>query len=111
MSSKNYKKYLSAKIALDGGYNPCNKFSGNENLWAGRFGCDPGFIPDKWNGYCYKVLPTLENFEDGEKICDHNYSSEIVLFYMDAEVSGLVELIERGKTFFCLSFIAKDMKP
>lgn len=103
MSSKNYKTDLSAKIALDGGYNACNKFSGNENFWAERFGCDPGFIPDEMNGYCYKVLPTLENLKDGEKICEFDYSAELVLFNTDSEVIGLVELIQRGKN--CSVFV------
>jgi hypothetical protein len=97
MSSKNYKTDLAAKIALDGGYDPCTKFSGNENFWRERAGCEPGFVADKSNGYCYKVLPTLESFNAGEKRCKFDYFAEILLFTTDSEVIGLLDLIQRGK--------------
>ena len=89
--------YLTAKIALEGGYDPCIKFTGNENFWAENVGCKNGFIPDQVNGYCYKILPTLENINDGDKKCAFNYDADVVLFNSNSEVKGLINLLHGGK--------------
>jgi len=99
MSSKNPMNDLAAKIALDGGYNPCTKFTGNESFWDKNAGCDFGFIPDYDNGYCYGVLPDVENLNDGENKCNYNYAAEMILFNSNSEVNGFINLIQKGIMF------------
>jgi hypothetical protein len=96
MTCKSPMDYLTAKIALEGGYDPCSKFTGNEKFWSENVGCDPGFVPDEANGYCYKVMPTLENMNNGEKQCKFNYDAEMVLFNSNSEVKGLINLLHKG---------------
>ena len=98
MSSKNPMNDLAAKIALDGGYDPCNKFSGNETFWTKTPECDPGFTPDYNSGYCYKVLPTLYNLNDGQNECEYQYAAEMVLFNSNQEVDGMINLIQTGRS-------------
>ncbi len=96
LSSKNPVNEIAAKIALDGGYDPCSKFTGNENFWKNTPHCDLGFVVDHANGYCYKVLPSLENFNDGKITCNYNYDAEMVLFYSDPEVKSFINLALKG---------------
>jgi len=91
---------LAAKIALDGGYDPCSKFSGNESFWTKTPECDADFIPDRENGYCYKVLPNLNNLNDGQSECEYVYAAEMVLFNSNKEVDGLINLIQTGMLIF-----------
>jgi len=99
-ASKNPSNDIAAKIALDGGYDPCSKFQENESLWIQNLGCHPGFIPDHKNGYCYFVLPSKENLEDGENICRSDFDAELLLFDRNSEVVGLIKLIGAGE-FLC----------
>jgi hypothetical protein len=57
MASKNPNNDIAAKIALNGGYDPCPTYRLGGAFWDANEGCDPGFVPDYTNGYCYMVLP------------------------------------------------------
>ena len=96
MVSKNPMNDIDSKIALNGGYDPCTNFFGNESFWTENAGCEPGFVPDKNNVYCYKVLSKLENFNNGKQICKYNYKAEMVLFHSNLEVKGLIKIILQG---------------
>ena len=96
MSSKNPMNNLAAKIALDGGYDPCSKFSGNEKFWSQMTACETGFIPDYSNGYCYKVLPTFDTLNDGKKKCEYDNNAELLLFNSNSEVTEFINLILSG---------------
>lgn len=85
-----------ANIALDGGYNPCRKFSGNESLWINNVGCEEGFMPDWGKEYCYKVLENKENFKDGNYQCEYQYDAEMILFSTNSEVVSFLKLLQRG---------------
>ena len=104
MSSKNPINNLASKIALDGGYDPCSKFSGYEKFWNEINECEPGFIPDYANGYCYKILPTFETLNDGKKKCEYENNAEIVLFNSNSEVSEFINLILGGIPFINIFF-------
>ena len=96
-SSKNAMNDISAKIALDGGFDPCKKFSGNEFFLTDNFGCEPGFVTDDKYGYfCYRVLPTLETLNEGHKKCEYIYDAEAVLFHTNFEVEMLKSVIKTG---------------
>jgi hypothetical protein len=99
LSAKNPLNSIAAKIALDGGYDPCDNFSGNETFWTKNPECEPGFIPDYTSGYCYKVLSTLETLNDGQKKCEYSYDAEMILFNSNSEVQGFINLIQQGTYF------------
>jgi len=80
----------------DGGYNPCNQI-----FWTNTSECDPGYIADSKNGYCYIVHSTLENFDDGENICKQQYDAELLTFDTNFELSGIIDLFKTGKVFWC----------
>jgi hypothetical protein len=100
MSSKNPVKEIAANIALEGGYDPCTKFTGTERFWKKNIGCDPGFTPGTGNEYCFKVLPTLETMSDGQRRCQYEYGAEMILFRSDSEVLDFFHLIHRGSQCF-----------
>ncbi len=58
--------------------------------------CETGYISDYSNGYCYKILPTLESYNDGKKKCEYDNDAELVLFNTNSEVTGLIDIILRG---------------
>ncbi len=99
LTAKNPLNSLAAKVALDGGYDPCIRFSGNEDFWTENAWCGPGFIPDESSGYCYKVLSDMENLLDGKRKCEYSNDAEMVLFNSNSEVYGFINLILEGKTF------------
>jgi hypothetical protein len=96
MSSKNPVNEIAANIALDGGYDPCTKFTGNEDFWKKNAGCDPGFTPGPGNEYCFKVLPTLETMSDGKRKCQYEYGADMILFLSNSEVIRFFNLVKRG---------------
>jgi len=96
MASKSPIDAIAAKIVLDGGYDVCQKFPENDIFWSNIVGCDLGFIPDHDNGYCYTVLSTFENFDNGESTCEIQYDAELLLFDTNSQVEGFIELIRSG---------------
>ena len=96
MSSKNPVNEISSKIALDGGYDPCTKFTGNESFWSKNAGCDPGFIAGDGNEYCFKVLPNLETISDGKRKCQYEYGAEMIVFFSNSEVLRFFNSVQRG---------------
>ncbi len=105
MSSESPMSEVAANIALEGGYNPCDKFSGNESFWLKNVGCPPGFIPDTTNEYCYKVLPNLETLSDGQYKCEYENGAEIITFLSNYEVLSLIFLLKMGKNINTITFI------
>jgi hypothetical protein len=103
MSSESPMSEIAANIALERGYNPCDKFSGNENFFVNNLGCKPGFIPAPGNEYCYKVLPTLETFNDGKSKCEHEYDAEMIMFLCNNDVLAFISLLKTG-TYYKYSF-------
>ena len=100
MASKNPVNEIAARIALDRGYDPCQRFLDDDIFWRNKNECDPDFVPDPDNGYCYKVLSTESNFDDGVNDCILNSDAELVEFNSNSEVNGLIKLIETGKCTF-----------
>ena len=96
MASKNPTNEIAAKIALDGGYDPCKTMNKSDLFWRINEGCGPDFITDFLSGYCYKVLTTVKNLDDGEKICNYNFDAELIMFDTNSEVEGLLTLIKTG---------------
>ncbi len=96
MSSKNPIDEITTNIALDGGYDPCTKFTGNEDFWIKNAGCDPGFTPDNGNEYCFKVLSTLETMSDGKRKCQYEFGSDMILFLSNSEVLQFFNLVKKG---------------
>lgn len=97
LASKNPTNDISAKIAFDGGYDPCKNFAVNQIFFTENVGCEPGFVTDDEYGYfCYRVLPTLETLNEGEKKCEYSYDAEAVLFHTNYEVKMLMNVIQTG---------------
>ena len=96
MTSKNPSSEIAAQILLDGGYDPCLKFDDNDPFWTNHIGCDDGFIPDYKNGYCYLLLPSKKNLQDGIDSCADNYDAELILFEKNAQVDGFLTLMNKG---------------
>ena len=59
-------------------------------------GCDPNFVPDLDSNYCYLTVSTLENLDDGEKICQNAYDAELVTFNNNVEIIRIISLIKSG---------------
>jgi hypothetical protein len=97
MSSKNPVNEIAANIVLEGGYDPCNTHNGDEMFWTKSEGCDKGFIEDPNKDYCYKVLPTLENLNDGQRKCEYEHDADLILFSTNSEVLSFLKLAETGK--------------
>jgi len=97
MTSKNPTGDIVAKMLLNGGYNPCNKFPQNHTFWTKNIECGDGFVPDYTNGYCYKLLPTKKTFQEGLDYCAGYYDAEILLFEKNSQVDGFVKMINEGK--------------
>ncbi len=93
MSSKNPSNDIATQILLHRGYDPCLKFTDNEKFWSSYKPCEPGFIPDFKNGYCYYLLPIKKNLQDGDDFCRNNYDGELLLFDKNSEVEELITLI------------------
>ena len=96
MASKNPTNDIASKILLDRGYDPCSKYSENPTFWTSIKACDPGFIPDFTNGYCYIMLPNTKNLQDGDDLCRNNYDGELLLFDTNSEAVGFVTLVNTG---------------
>ncbi len=96
MASKNPTNEIATQIALSGGYDPCLNYSEDGILWTKNVGCDPDFIPDFKNGYCYFFMPTKETFYDGEQLCKNKFEAELLLFDTNDQVKTLIEMIEKG---------------
>ena len=96
LASKNPSNDIAAKIILDGGYSPCQRYSEDDIFWSKNIGCDSGFIPDYINGYCLMVLPTKETLTDGDNLCKNNYDAELILFDKNEEVDSMITLIKTG---------------
>ncbi len=97
MSSKNPVNEIAANIAFEGGYDPCDTFTGNEIFWTKNDGCEDGFIQDSNKEYCYKILTTLESLSDGQSKCEYEYDADLILFYTNFEVLSFLKLVETGK--------------
>ncbi len=96
MSSENPMSEIAANIALVGGYDPCEKFSGNESFWLNNHGCQPGFIPDSGNEYCYKVLPTMDSLIGGKHRCEYENDAQMIEFASNHEVLSFILLLKTG---------------
>ena len=96
MASKNPQNDIAAKILLDGGYDSCTKFPDNATFWTKHTGCEPGFISDYKNGYCYMLMPNKSNLQDGKKICRFKYDADLVSFDTNSGVDGFFSLIYQG---------------
>ncbi len=104
------------KVAFDGGYDPCNNatfFLGQDSKRKKREvsePCDPGFVPDTENGYCYMgYQPGLLSVSNGKDFCQ-SFSADLLTFENDAQISGVLQLISSGnflniKTILNLFFI------
>jgi hypothetical protein len=99
MSSKNSASEIAANIALEGGYDPCDFFSGNETFWTSNAGCNEGFVADSNKEYCYKILSSLENLSDGRSKCEYEYDANLILFHTNSEVVSFLKMVESGKQF------------
>ena len=104
MTSKNPDSDITALVALDGGYNPCDNssfFSVPESKRRRKRsvynGCDEGFVADTANGYCYIVVEELTYFDDGETTCQNSYDADVVQFENDSYVDGLIGLLNSGE--------------
>jgi hypothetical protein len=97
MGSKNPSNDLAADILLHGGYDPCSKYPSDSSFWAKHIGCDTGFIPASESGYCYMILPSKENYQDGNKICQSNYDAELLSFDTNSEVNGFLKILTVDK--------------
>ncbi len=106
MASKNPNNDITAKIILDGGYDPCQRYPENDIFWENIIGCDPGFISDSRKIYCYKVLETKETLTDGENYCKNDFDAELILFDTNSEVQDIIMLIKSGiSTFMKYRFV------
>ena len=105
MASKNPTGDIVAKMLLNGGYNPCIKFPENHTFWTNNIGCDPGFVPDYTNGYCYMLLPTKKTFQEGVDHCADNYDAELLLFEKNSQVDGVIKMINDGKLLFFYTYL------
>ncbi len=93
------------KVAFDGGYDPCNNatfFLGQDSKRKKRKDsepCDPGFVADLDNGYCYFGYKegTL-SVSNGKDFCK-SLSAELLAFENDAQIVGFLKLISSGKQF------------
>ena len=94
LSSKNPSNDIIAKIAFDGGL--CQKMNENAKFWTENPECDPGFVPDRSNGYCYRLLSGLKTLDDGDAFCEDQLDAELLLFDLNDEVDGFIDLIETG---------------
>ena len=105
MTTKNSNNDILSSIALAYGYDPCKKYPANDSFWTNNAAqCDPGFVTNTPNEYCYIALPTLENLDDGVKHCKSNYDAQLVLFNTNVEVNELIKLIESGNEFSKVKF-------
>ncbi len=48
------------------------------------------------NGYCYKVLATPQNLDEGENECKYFYEAELILFDNNDQVDGFINLLKNG---------------
>ncbi len=103
LASKNPTNEIVAKIALDGGYDPCKTINQNDSFWRTQEGCGADIVADNFNGYCYKVISTIENLDGGEKICKYDFDADLVMFDTNSELTGLIELVITGM-IFCLFY-------
>ncbi len=107
MASKNPSNDVTAKVAFDGrrGYGKCQSVNPKLPFWNSGSGCDPGFVPDPVNGYCYKLLPDLMSLEDGDKSCESLYDADLLAFDTEDEVKGLANLIGKGESIKMTSLL------
>ena len=68
LTSKNPDADVAAMVALEGGFNPCDNSTllGSRKVSTDNVStspCDPGFVLDASNGYCYMALDGV-NFKD-----------------------------------------------
>ena len=108
MTSKSPDLNIAAKVAFDGGYDPCNNatfFLGQDSKRKKRENtepCDSGFVADHDNGYCYIGYPwNILPVSNGKDFCN-SLSAELLTFENDAQITGLLQLIASGikKNFF-----------
>ena len=96
---------IAAQVAFDGGYDPCNNatfFLGQDSKRKKRENialCDPGFVADDANGYCYINMDSQggsQTFSRGKEYCN-TLSAELLSFEKDAQVEGFLKLFSLGK--------------
>jgi hypothetical protein len=95
-ASRNPSNSIATKILMDGGFYFCDTATDKDINWNINYDCDPGFVADIKNGYCYKVASTKENLDDGENYCRNNYDAELLLFDTNSQVKDFIELINAG---------------
>ena len=78
-------------VMLDGGYDaPC------VNATSAVAKCDVGFDLDAVNGVCYKVLPTLMNYDEATTSGCSGFDAEVVDFESDHQARALLKLLAKG---------------
>ncbi len=111
LTSKDPDGDISASVALDGGYNPCDNssvFNLNQTMRRKRStgnGCDDGFVADAANGFCYTALPMSTFLEDGATTCKSDFDADALEFDNDAKVTGLLGLLQSGNNPSCFTSI------
>ena len=96
LASKNPTNIIATKILMDGGFDFCRIIADKDFKWNSNHDCDPGFVADIKNGYCYKALSTRKNLDDGENYCRNYYDAELLLFDTNSQVKGFIELLNTG---------------
>ena len=106
LTSKNPDGDISAAVALEGGYNPCDNSSVVNQTQTMRrkrssgSDCEAGFVADVINGFCYTVLPESTYFDAGSTNCTDTFEAEALTFQKDSQVDGLLGLLKSGNCFF-----------
>jgi hypothetical protein len=103
LTSKDPDGDISAAVALDGGYNPCDNSSlfnvpqTTRRKRSADDGCDDGFVADAVNGFCYTALLASTFFDDGTTNCKNNFDADVLEFDNDTKVAGLLYLLQSGE--------------
>lgn len=97
LTSKDPDGDISAAVALDGGYNPCDNSSVvTRRKRSTDTGCDVGFVADTVNGLCYAVLSKVTFLDDGNTECKTTFDADVLDFDNDSKVEGLLGLLKSG---------------
>jgi hypothetical protein len=104
--SKNPDADIAAIVALEGGFNPCANTSAAAATTGRRkrstvAECDPGFVADDVNKYCYYAHYNLLPMRDSFDFCKaFNPDSELLYFENDNQVIGLLSMVSGGNTYY-----------
>jgi hypothetical protein len=59
--------------------------------------CNDGFVADRKNGHCYKLLDKKYISEDGHNQCTA-MKADVLQFYSEAQLKGFMTLITTGRS-------------